>query len=136
MSKISGPLLDRIDIHLDVPVPKTHELMSTTSAENSTAIKERATRARERQLKRFHGTSIRSNAQMDHRKTKKFCPIDQDSQELLKKAMEELGLSARAHDKILKVARTISDLEGTTDILPHHLAEAIGYRSLDRSWRT
>ena len=132
MSKLSGPLLDRIDIHLDVPVPKTHELMSTTSAENSTAIKERATAARERQLKRFHGTSIRSNAQMDHRKTKKFCPIDQDSQELLKKAMEELGLSARAHDKILKVARTISDLQSSVQILPEHLAEAISYRCLDR----
>ena len=106
MSKISGPLLDRIDIHLDVPVPKTHELMSTTNIEDSKAIKERTTASRERQLKRFHGTIIRSNAQMDHRKTRKFCPIDKDSQELLKKAMEELGLSARAHDKILKVART------------------------------
>lgn len=134
MNRISGPLLDRIDIHLDVPVPKTHELMSTTNIENSMTIKKRATAARERQLKRFHGTSIRSNAQMDHRKTKKFCPIDKDSQDLLKKAMEELGLSARAHDKILRVARTISDLEGSADILPQHLAEAIGYRCLDRTF--
>lgn len=134
MSKISGPLLDRIDIHLNVPVPKTHELMSSTPKENSKAIKERTTTSRERQQKRFAGTTIRCNAQMDHRKTKKFCPIGKDSQELLKKAMDELGLSARAHDKILKVARTISDLEGLEDIQPQHIAEAIQYRSMDRSW--
>lgn len=134
MSKISGPLLDRIDIHLNVPVPKTHELMSHSPQENSRIIKARAMAARERQLKRFEGTDIRNNAQMDHSKTKKFCTIDHESRELLKKAMEELGLSARAHDKILKVSRTISDLDGTDKILPQHIAEAIGYRSLDRSW--
>ena len=134
MSKISGPLLDRIDIHLNVPVPKTHELMSRAPQENSAAIKARTTAARERQLQRFEGTAVRNNAQMDHRKTKKFCAIDTESRELLKKAMEELGLSARAHDKILKVSRTISDLEGSEHILPQHIAEAIGYRSLDRSW--
>jgi magnesium chelatase family protein len=133
MSKISGPLLDRIDIHLYVPVPKTHELMSMTNVENSKTIKERTTASRERQLKRFHGTTIRSNAQMDHRKTKKFCPIDKNSQELLKKAMEELGLSARAYDKILKLSRTIADLESADDISINHLAEAIQYRSLDRN---
>ncbi len=134
MSKISGPLLDRIDIHLNVPVPKTHELMSHTPKENSKTIKERTCAARSRQLTRFTGTAIRCNAQMDHRKTKKFCPLDKDSQELLKKAMEELGLSARAHDKILKISRTISDLEGKENIERAHLAEAIQYRSLDRSW--
>lgn len=134
MAKVSGPLLDRIDIHLNVPVPKTHELMSATRREDSKTIKERTTASRERQLQRFHGTSIRSNAQMDHRKTRKFCLIDKESQELLKKAMEELGLSARAYDKILKVSRTVSDLDGSEDILPQHIAEAIGYRSLDRNW--
>ena len=134
MSKISGPLLDRIDIHLNVPAPKTHELMSRAPQESSAAIKARTVAARERQLKRFEGTAVHNNAQMDHRKTKKFCAIDAESRELLKKAMEELGLSARAHDKILKVSRTISDLEGSEHILPQHIAEAIGYRSLDRSW--
>ncbi len=134
MNKISGPLLDRIDIHLNVPIPKSHDIIHTTQAELSKTIKERTTSARHIQRQRFHGTNIRSNAQMDHRKTKKFCPINEECQTLLKKAMDELGLSARAHDRILKVARTISDLANSENILPEHLAEAIQYRCLDRQW--
>ena len=134
MNKISGPLLDRIDIHLNVPTPKTHELMGASMPENSKTIKERTVAARDKQRKRFEQTSIRANAQMNHRETKKFCPLDIQCQELLKKAIDELGLSARAHDKIIKIARTIADLENTGEIGVHHLAEAIQYRSLDRNW--
>ena len=134
MNKISGPLLDRIDIHLSVPIPKTQELLSHLPAENSKAIKQRTCRARAIQLKRFHSTSIRCNAQMNHRETKKFCPLDNESRDLFKKAIEELGLSARAHDKVLKISRTIADLDGAENINAQHLAEAIQYRSLDRNW--
>ncbi len=134
MNKISGPLLDRIDIHLNVPIPKTQELMSDMPAESSKVIKERTARARAIQNKRFGESSVRCNAQMNHRETKKFCPLDQESRELLKKAIDELGLSARAHDKILKISRTIADLEGNDKIEIKHLAEAIQYRSLDRNW--
>jgi magnesium chelatase family protein len=134
MNKISGPLLDRIDLHLSVPIPKTQELLSNAQAESSRTIKARTCRAREIQLRRFEGTTIRCNAQMNHRDTKRFCALDEESRELLKRAIEELGLSARAHDKILKIARTIADLDGRETIACGHLAEAIGYRSLDRNW--
>ncbi len=130
MNKISGPLLDRIDVHLHVPIPKTHELLSSSATESSSTIRERTCRAREIQLTRFAGTSIRCNAQMNSRETRKYCVLNPECRELLKRALDELGLSARAHDKILKVARTISDLEGTAAILPKHLAEAISYRDL------
>jgi magnesium chelatase family protein len=134
MNKISGPLLDRIDLHLSVPIPKTEELLSNTPAESSKMIKERTCRARDIQSRRFMGTLIRCNAQMNHRETKKFCVLQKESQELLKKAIDELGLSARAHDKILKISRTIADIEGEENIQTKHLAEAIQYRSLDRNW--
>lgn len=134
MSKISGPLLDRIDIHLHVHSPKPHELLSAGTGESSAMIKARTTACRELQRERFAGTAIQSNAQMDHRKTKKHCPLDSACQELLREAIERMGLSARAHDKILKVARTVSDIEGSADILPQHLAEAISYRCLDRTF--
>ena len=134
MNKISGPLLDRIDLHLNVTMPKTQELLSNAPAESSQAVKERTCRARAIQLKRFDTTSVRCNAQMNHRETKKFCILDQESQDLLKKAIEELGLSARAHDKLLKISRTIADLEDEEKIAVKHLAEAIQYRSLDRNW--
>jgi len=134
MNKISGPLLDRIDIHLNVPIPKTHELMSEVAGESSKIIKERTVRARQVQSRRFGTGNVRSNAQMNHRETKKFCSLDKEGQDLLKRAIDELGLSARAHDKILKIARTIADLEGNEKIETKYLAEAIGYRSLDRNW--
>ena len=107
--------------------------MSHNTNETSVEIKERTSRARLRQKKRFDGTTIFSNAQMNHRHIKEFCEINDESKELLKVAIDELGLSARAHDKILKVARTIADLAGEEKILSEHISEAIQYRSLDRN---
>ena len=131
-AKISGPLLDRIDIHLDVPALKTEDLLNAPSGESSTTIRSRVIKARTRQLERFQGEKIYANAQMSHRHIKKFCGLDKTSQKLLREAVESLGLSARAHDKILKLARTIADIDEKEDISPAHLAEAIGYRTLDR----
>ncbi|MBL8012819.1 MAG: YifB family Mg chelatase-like AAA ATPase [Candidatus Omnitrophica bacterium] len=132
MSKISGPLLDRIDLHLQVPNPKPHELLSSHLAENSLIIKKRTLAARDKQTTRFHNTTINCNAQMDHQKTKRYCTLSMECQDLLKEAIEKLGLSARAHDKILRIARTIADLDENQNINLAHLAEAIGYRNLDR----
>lgn len=134
VSKISGPLLDRLDIHLDVPSLRPEELLSYIPCERSEDIKKRTVTAREIQRERLAKTSLFTNAQMGHRQIKEFCPVSDDGKDLLKKAIEELGLSARAYDKILKIARTISDLCGREDILPEHIAEAIQYRSLDRNW--
>lgn len=134
MGKISGPLLDRIDIHLEVPALKPLELMQHHKAETSSEIKKRTVAARGIQQERFKSSGIFANAQMSQKQIKQFCPLNKDSQDLLKTAIEELKLSARAHDKILKVSRTIADLEGQETISPQHIAEAIGYRSLDRTW--
>ncbi len=132
LSKISGPLLDRIDIHLDVPSLKYNDLLVNTPQETSAQIKERTTRARAIQHERLRKKNTFTNAHMNHKDIQKFCSLAEESRELLKKAITELGLSGRAHDKILKVARTIADLEQQENILPHHLSEAISYRSLDR----
>jgi len=133
MSKISGPLLDRIDIHIDVPAVPFSELEQKQPGEPSQKIKERVQSAREIQLHRFATTeSMFANAQMESNDLKVYCQLDQSSSKLLKKAMEKLGLSARAYDRILKVSRTIADLEGTDNIESHHVSEAIQYRSLDR----
>jgi len=134
MGKISGPLLDRIDIHLEVPALKPLELMQQHHAEASSEIKKRTVAARGIQQRRFKEAGIFANAQMGQRQIKQFCILEKDGQDLLKVAIEELKLSARAHDKILKVARTIADLDGLEKISPQHIAEAIGYRNLDRSW--
>ena len=134
ISKISGPLLDRIDIHLEVPSLKSTDLLSPNTPESSLEIKIRTTRAREIQKERFKESNIFSNAQMSHRQIKHLCPTTEASKELLKSAIEELGFSARTHDKILKIARTIADLEGDQDISTEHISEAIQYRSLDRNW--
>jgi len=133
LNKISGPLLDRIDLHVEVtPVP-FNELSSAGRSEESRVIRERVIAARERQAVRFAGQSgIYANAQMSSRQLKEICVISQVGANLLKRAMERLNLSARAYDRILKVSRTIADLEGSDDIKPEHLAEAIQYRSLDR----
>jgi len=133
MNKISGPLLDRIDIHIEV-VPVSYDELSTgRQAEKSEQIRERVTRAREIQAERFKDHSdIHYNAQMSGKMIRQYCQIDPAGKNLLKKAMENRGLSARAYDRILKVARTIADLEASEPVRAHHLAEAIQYRSLDK----
>lgn len=133
LSKISGPLLDRIDLHVEVTPVNFTELSSDRPAEKSGLIRERVIAAREIQLARFGSEpGLHSNAQMSTKMVRELCKINTAGQTLLKKAMEKLGLSARAYDRILKVARTIADLAGSEDILLEHLAEAIHYRSLDR----
>ena len=136
VSKISGPLLDRIDIHIDMPAVRFQELRQEAGGETSDAIRARVVKARERQLERFQGEKIYCNAQMSSRQLRKYCNIAADSERLLESAMSRLGLSARAHDRILKVSRTIADLEGAEDISTTHISEAIQYRSLDRSYWT
>jgi magnesium chelatase family protein len=133
LNKISGPLLDRIDLHVEVtPVP-FNELSSAKNSDNSTVIRERVIRAREMQAERYkNNPGIYCNAQISSKMLKEICVIDNVGQNLLKTAMEKLNLSARAYDRILKVSRTIADLNGSEKIKPEHLAEAIQYRSLDR----
>ncbi|CAI2767177.1 YifB family Mg chelatase-like AAA ATPase [Flavobacterium collinsii] len=133
LSKISGPLLDRIDIHIEVtPVP-FEKLADDRKAESSVEIRKRVTAAREIQTKRFETMeNVHYNAQMSSKLIREFCALDDQSKELLKTAMERLNLSARAYDRILKVARTIADLEAAPHVISQHIAEAIQYRSLDR----
>jgi magnesium chelatase family protein len=132
-SKISGPLMDRIDIHIEVPAVKYRDLASREPGEPSREIKRRVDNARKIQLNRFKGMKIYCNAQMTNRQIKKFCEIDEASQKLLEMAIDKFGLSARAYTRILKVARTIADLEAQVNIQPAHLSEAIQYRTLDRN---
>lgn len=133
-SKISGPLLDRIDIHIEVPAPRYQELSSSLPAEASTQIKERVDKARAFQKERLIGEGILCNARMSHKQVRRFCALGKEENELLKKAMAELNFSARAYDKILKISRTIADLAGCNDIKTEHLSEAIQYRGLDKGW--
>ncbi len=133
MAKISGPLLDRIDIHIEVPAVKYKELSSEVKGETSEQIRKRVITARQIQLNRFNGMkNIFNNGDMGPKEIRQFCKLDSSSAELLKMAMTKLGLSARAYDRILKVSRTIADLENSENILPQHISEAIQYRSLDR----
>lgn len=132
MGKISGPLLDRIDIHIELPSIKYKELSDTKEAEPSSVIKGRVEDARAIQRERFKSDGIFHNAQMNTRLIKKYCILEDEAKELLKMAMTELGFSARAYDKILKISRTISDLDDSNAILAGHIAEALQYRSLDR----
>ena len=134
MSKISGPLLDRIDLHLEVPALHSMELLSGKKEEPSRCIKGRILKARGIQRNRFVETTITSNAYMPSRQIETCCTLTDEGKKLLKMAIEELGLSARAYDKILKISRTIADLADEENILPEHIAEAIQYRSLDRDW--
>jgi magnesium chelatase family protein len=137
MQKISGPLMDRIDIHVDVPAVNYKEMRSGTEPEASAEIRDRVIHAREMQLRRFASSTkhrIYSNAQMTSRHIRTFCELSTDCERLLERAMNQQGLTARAHDRILKVARTVADLEGAVAIEPKHIAEAIQYRTLDRTF--
>jgi magnesium chelatase family protein len=137
VSKISGPLMDRIDIHIDVPAVNYKELRgSDNKAESSAQIRERVVRARDVQLNRFAAAGERnySNAQMSSRQIRAYCDLGTDSERMLERAMQQQGLSARAHDRILKVARTIADMEASPQVESKHIAEAIQYRTLDRTY--
>ena len=131
-SRISGPLLDRIDIHIEVPAVKYRELTERVQGEPSAAIRERVNRARDIQIARFRGTGFFCNAQMGSRELREYCEVETAGERLLELAINRLGLSARAYTRILKVARTIADLDGDSHIRAHHLSEAIQYRTLDR----
>lgn len=132
-AKISGPLLDRIDIVVEVSPVKYRDLSSDQAGENSKNIQERVIKAREIQLKRFKNKKITANSQMSARDIRKFCKIEPESERILEMAVDRLGLSARAYHRILKVARTIADLAGSEKIEPQHISEAIQYRVLDRA---
>jgi magnesium chelatase family protein len=133
MSKISGPLMDRIDIHIELPPIKYQELTDTREAESSAMIKARVEKARDIQRERFKDDKIYYNAQMNSKLIKKYCVINNEGKELLKMAMTELGLSARAYDKVLKIARSIADLDLKNTVEPRHISEAITYRNLDKN---
>jgi magnesium chelatase family protein len=131
-SRISGPLLDRIDIHVEVPRVRFETVHSDEVPESSKSIRKRVERAIAIQKERFKGRNILFNSQMSAREIADFCKLDKEGVEILRSAFNQMGLSARAHARILKVARTIADLEQAEKIQPHHLAEAIHYRALDR----
>jgi len=132
MNKISGPLLDRIDIHIEVPAVPVDELASSTAGTSSAEMRAQVVAARGFQTDRFRNSKTRFNAQMTSREVREHSRIDPVGRSLLRRAVEDLGLSARAHDKIIRVARTIADLAGSEMPQPDHVAEAIGYRVLDR----
>ena len=134
LSKLSGPIMDRIDIHIEVDNVTYDQLKSQQEEECSSEIKKRVDKAREVQLERFKNDKNYSNAKMSASQTKKYCQLDSVGEELLKNAFERLKLSARAHDRLLRVARTIADLDGKEQIEAKHIAEAISYRSLDRKY--
>lgn len=132
MGRISGPLLDRIDMHIEVPAVPYQELASRQDGTSSATMREQVLRARAVQARRFGGEGQRLNSRMNSRQLRRHCVLDADGQALLQRAMDDLGLSARAHDRILRVALTIADLDGAEHLRVPHLTEAIGYRSLDR----
>jgi magnesium chelatase family protein len=132
LGRISGPLLDRIDMHIEVPAVPFQELSASADGTSSAAMREQVGRARAVQRQRFGADTHTLNSRMSTRQLRRHCALDAEGRQLLQTAMDELGLSARAHDRILRVARTIADLEGAADIRPAHVVEAISYRSLDR----
>jgi magnesium chelatase family protein len=134
MSKISGPLLDRIDIHLEVPPVPFREMSDDRVGTDSKQMRAQVVKAREIQQQRFKGERNQVNGRMTPRQIRKHCKLDAEAEALLKQAMEQMGLSARAHDKILRVSRTVADLEGCANITSGHLSEAINYRTLDRNY--
>jgi magnesium chelatase family protein len=132
LGRVSGPLLDRIDLHVEVPAVPFEELTAKADGTSSASMREQVLAARERQRARFGGDGRMLNGRMTGRLIRKHCALDAEAEGLLKSAMADLGLSARAHDRILRVARTVADLEGSAQITSDHLAEAINYRTLDR----
>ena len=138
VGRISGPLLDRIDIHIDVPAVRFRDLTGDPppDIEDSDAIRQRVINARARQRERFSTEGIFSNAAMSPRLIRRYCRINSDSETMLERAMTRLGLSARAYDRILKVSRTIADLDNSEEIQSGHVSEAVHYRSLDRTYWT
>jgi len=136
LARLSGPLLDRIDLHVEVPGVRYRELSDESPAESSAAIRSRVTAARDLQRDRFGGRGgVFANAHMRPRDLREYCRVDERSESLLRRAINRLGFSARAYHRVLKIARTIADLEGGVEIAPQHVAEAIQYRSLDRLMR-
>ena len=133
LARLSRPLLDRVDLHLEIPAVPYAQLASGTAGEPSAVIRERVVAARARQSERLAGTDVRVNARMSGRQARRWCVVPPDATKLLALAVTRLGLSARGHDRILKVARTIADLAGGADIGAEHVSEAIQYRGLDRS---
>ena len=134
MAKISGPLLDRIDLHIEVPAVEYRDISSTRAEEDSAAIRDRVGRARERQQARFRSDKkVNCNARMGPRQIQQHCKLSAESQELIHVAMTQLNLSARAYDRILKVSRTIADLQPNNEITTEHVSEAIQYRTFDRT---
>jgi magnesium chelatase family protein len=133
LGRLSRPLLDRIDLHLEIPSLPHAELIDSTLGEPSADIRARVLAARARQAARFAGTSTHVNSRMSGRQTRRFCPLPADASRLLGLAVTRLGLSARAHDRLLRVARTIADLAGADTIAAEHVSEAIQYRTLDRA---
>ena len=135
LGRISGPLLDRIDIHIEVPPVPFRELSDTADGTSSESMRASVVQAREHQVRRFADTtSTRENGKMKPPEIRKYCKLDNDAEQLLKAAMEEMGLSARAHDKILRIGRTIADLADSAEIKAEHLSEAINFRTLDRNY--
>ncbi len=134
LAKVSGPLLDRLDIHIEVPQVDFRKLSDEEKGESSAEIKKRVNKARAIQIKRFDGTDITCNAKMTPAMTRKVCRLDETSRKMLERCFETMGLSARAYDKILRIARTIADLDGSEDITIQHVTEAVQYRSLDRKF--
>ncbi|MCZ6549792.1 MAG: ATP-binding protein [candidate division NC10 bacterium] len=135
LNRISGPLLDRIDIHIEVPPLRYRDMTAETAGEPSTPIRERVRQARLLQAERFKKSKIFCNANMGPKQIRRYCQVAEKGQRLLETAMERLGFSARAYDRILKVARTIADLAEEETIRPEYIAESIQYRSLDRGMR-
>ena len=134
LSKVSGPLLDRIDIHIEVPAVSFQDMNKRNKGETSAVIRERVNKARQIQLERYAGTGVTCNAKLTPALTRQFCNPDREAILLLEKVFESLGLSARAHDKILRTARTIADLADEEHITAEHISEAVMYRVLDQNY--
>ena len=131
--RISGPLMDRIDIQVDVPHVAYRDLASRRSGEPSAELRKSVVQARQQQIERYAGEGFYTNSRMENRHVEEFCRVESDGQTLLRQAVDALGLSARAYNKVLKIARTIADLAGSESIRSEHVSEAINYRSLDRA---